>query len=319
MSRAKTPVVHARGASAACNTRCVGGKNEKERSSRRQAIFSSRAAPQTTRSARRAPQAQRHMVCCFGLCGGSNEEEVVEQGDNWAVLDTKRVWQPTDGAMTVTRTRAAGVGQVFAEQTVLQVPHPTPAHARECRPPYHTTLAPAFSRLAAGPRLLGGHRREACGSVRAGGRRRRAHARQGRAAWRQRGELGAHCERHADAAGGRRARRMARPRRLPCDPPLCAQRGADPCDGVPLAVGRGAAGGAAGRGGGALLDRHRQPPARATIPCSPRSSAPPPFARPSPNRRRLPCTQLAINFGAVPFKHKPKQGFDGVIKSRSII
>ena len=49
----------------------------------------------------------------------------MEQGDNWAVLDTKRVWQPTDGAMTVTRTRAAGVGQVFAEQTVLQVPHPT--------------------------------------------------------------------------------------------------------------------------------------------------------------------------------------------------
>ena len=84
------------------------------------------------------------MVCCFGLCGGSNEEEVVEQGDNWAVLDTKRVWQPTDGAMTVTRTRAAGVGQVFAEQTVLQVPHPTPVRARKCRPPYHTTLHPPF-------------------------------------------------------------------------------------------------------------------------------------------------------------------------------
>ena len=31
------------------------------------------------------------------------------------------------------------------------------------------------------------------------------------------------------------------------------------------------------------------------------------------------CTQLTINFGAVPFKHKPKQGFDGVMKSRSII
>ena len=48
------------------------------------------------------------MVCCFGLCG-SNDEEVVEHGDNWAVLDTKRVWQPTDGAMVVTRDKAAGV------------------------------------------------------------------------------------------------------------------------------------------------------------------------------------------------------------------
>ena len=82
------------------------------------------------------------MVCCFGLCGG-NDEEVVEHGDNWAVLDTKRVWQPTDGAMTVTRNRAAGVGQVFAEQTVLQVPRLTPVHAHERRPPYHA-LHPPF-------------------------------------------------------------------------------------------------------------------------------------------------------------------------------
>jgi hypothetical protein len=35
-----------------------------------------------------------------------------------------------------------------------------------------------------------------------------------------------------------------------------------------------------------------------------------------PRRRRA---QVAINFGAVPFKHKPKGGFDGIIKSRSII
>ena len=95
------------------------------------------------------------MVCCFGLCG-SNGDEVVEHGDNWAVLDTKRVWQPTDGAMTVTRNRAAGVGQVFAEQTVLQVPRPTPcARARAQTALSHA--APALSRLAAGPRLLGGY------------------------------------------------------------------------------------------------------------------------------------------------------------------
>ena len=52
-----------------------------------------------------------------------------------------------------------------------------------------------------------------------------------------------------------------------------------------------------------------------------RPAAPPhlPLLARAQPRRRLPCTQLAINFGAVPFKHKPKQGFDGVIKSRSII
>ena len=67
------------------------------------------------------------MVCCWGLCGNNNEE-VEEHGDNWVVLDTKRVWQPTDGAMTVGHNRAEGVGQVFAEQTVLQVPRPAPTH-----------------------------------------------------------------------------------------------------------------------------------------------------------------------------------------------
>ena len=61
------------------------------------------------------------MVWCFGLCGGTDDDgELAEQGDNSAVVDTKRLWQPSDGSLTVTRSRASGIGQVFADQTVLQ-------------------------------------------------------------------------------------------------------------------------------------------------------------------------------------------------------
>ena len=187
------------------------------------------------------------MVCCFGLCG-SNDEEVVEHGDNWAVLDTKRVWQPTDGAMTVTRNRAAGVGQVFAEQTVLQD-----------RAYWEVTVEKLAARCGLAVGVVG------------------------------------HTHAKGEPLGGSAASWALTASDMPT-----LQEG----DVL-----------------GVWLDQGDYP---VTLRYAHNGVQIPATACLSPSAEALPAVQLGgeeltINFGAVPFKHKPKQGFDGVMKSRSII
>lgn len=60
--------------------------------------------------------------CCWGLCGGGREEAAsTSYADNMVMLDPKKLWQPQGASITVTGTHASGTGQVFADQTVLQV------------------------------------------------------------------------------------------------------------------------------------------------------------------------------------------------------